>query len=79
VVKLLIEKIRYDKNMSLKQLSRKSGISKSHIWGVELGHRNPTITTLCQIARGLKVPCYELLECNCVRQGETERKCKYNG
>jgi len=76
MIDLFVAQIRYEKGYTLKELSGRSGVSKSQICDIENGFKIPTITTLCAIARGLRVPCYDLLECNC---GNPERKCKYNG
>ena len=41
-----IKEIRKEKNVSLRELSEKSGISKSEINFIENGHRDPTLRTM---------------------------------
>ena len=54
---------RAEKGYSLAELSKRSGVSISHIHNIENGIKTPTITTVCVIARALKMPCCRLLEC----------------
>jgi transcriptional regulator with XRE-family HTH domain len=46
--------------MTLKYLSKKTGVSKSQINAIENGLRNPTIPTLYRISLGLNVSMLEL-------------------
>lgn len=48
-----IKQIRREKNISLKQLSRKSGISSSQINDIENNYKMPSIFTLELIAKAL--------------------------
>ena len=48
-----IKQIRREKNISLKQLSRKSGISSSQINDIENNNKMPSIFTLELIAKAL--------------------------
>lgn len=51
-IKLLREK----NNLSLDELSRLSGVSRSMLAQIERGAANPTLSTLWKIANGMKVP-----------------------
>ena len=48
-------------NLSLDQLSERSGVSKSMLRQIEIGRSSPTIGVLWKIANGLKVPFTSLL------------------
>ena len=47
--------LRAERNLTLGQLSRISGISKAMLAEIEKGGSNPTINTLLKIANGLNV------------------------
>jgi transcriptional regulator with XRE-family HTH domain len=51
-----LKNIRLQRNLTLDQLSRDSGISKSMISEIERGIRNPSITTIWSLANCLKKP-----------------------
>lgn len=57
-----IGEIRKQKNISVRQLSLLSGVSKTHINEIERGNRIPTIEVLCRLAVGLKVRPVDLYE-----------------
>lgn len=59
-IKILVKKVRLEKNMTLEELARLSGISKGHLSKIERGEREPKISTLIQIALALKVDSNEL-------------------
>lgn len=52
---------RKAQNLSLDQLSARSGVSKSMLRQIEIGRSSPTISVLWKIANGLKVPFTSLL------------------
>jgi transcriptional regulator with XRE-family HTH domain len=60
---------RKAQNLSLDQLSAKSGVSKSMLRQIEIGRSSPTISVLWKIANGLKLPFSSLLS---RRQTEAE-------
>ena len=62
-MKIFVEQYRIEKNLTLSELSRMSGVAKSHISNIESGEKNPTILTLCKLAKALDVPCCELFSC----------------
>ena len=59
---MLLDKIMYDKNLSIRQLSIKTGIPKSTISDLASGRTMPRIDTLEIIAKGLKVRISDLYE-----------------
>lgn len=60
MVDIIVKQVRWDKNMTLRQLSKLSGVSTSTINDIENKIKVPTINTLCDIARGLGVPVTDL-------------------
>ena len=59
-IELLIKKVRLEKNMTLEELARLSGISRGHLSKMERQEREPRLSTLIQIALALKVDIKEL-------------------
>jgi transcriptional regulator with XRE-family HTH domain len=53
---------RLEKGYTQKQLSRKSGVSKSMISAIENTLRHPTIPVIHELARALKVDITDLYE-----------------
>ena len=56
-----LKRLRATRRMSLDEVSRLSGVSKSMLGQIERGEVNPTISTVWKIACGLNVPYSELL------------------
>ena len=56
----IIKEIRKDKQMTLKVLSEKSGVSKAMLSQIESAKVNPTISTVWKISTGLDVEINEL-------------------
>lgn len=54
--------LRVERNLSLGDLARESGISKTMLSDIEKGNSNPTINTIWKIANGLKVPYTKLID-----------------
>lgn len=52
---ILLKEIREQKRISLEQLSKISGISKSHLNYIERQEKEPTITILIKIAKALNI------------------------
>lgn len=51
-----INKIREEKNITIRELSRRTGIAPSVISNIESGKtKNPRINIVCNIAKGLNV------------------------
>ncbi len=59
-MKILLGKIMYEHNLSVRQVSRLTGISTSTIEKVMREDSNPTIRTLNKIAKGLNIPITDL-------------------
>ncbi len=59
-VELLIRQVRESRQMSLEELSRRSGISKAFLSYLERNEKQPTIPTLVRIAKALNVKEQEL-------------------
>lgn len=56
-----LKKIRNDKNLSLRDLSKLTGISFAYLWQLENDKaKNPRMGTKILISRGLKIPVNEL-------------------
>ena len=51
-----IRRIRQEKDLSLDELSKLSGVSKSMLAQIERGSGNPSLSTLWKIANGMMVP-----------------------
>ena len=61
-MKILLDKIMYDKNLSIRQLSITTGIPKPTISDIASGRTMPRIDTLEIIAKGLKIHISDLLD-----------------
>jgi len=59
-VEMIIKKVRTEKNMSLAKLAERTGLSSSHINDVEKGIKEPGITVLIRLAKGLGVSVTDL-------------------
>lgn len=51
-----IRRLREENKLSMDELSKLSGVSKSMLAQIERGDGNPTISTLWKISNGMKVP-----------------------
>ncbi len=60
MVKILLKKVRWKKDWTIRKVAVMSGISESYISEIENGKYIPTINVLCAIARGLQVPVTDL-------------------
>ena len=61
-MKILLDKIMYQKNMSIRQVSIVSGVSKSSVQECMNEDSNPTICTLEKLAAGLKCHITDLFD-----------------
>lgn len=59
-VEILLKELRLKKNMSLRELEIRSGVSKTQLNSIELNEKEPTITTLVRIAKALDVDIKDL-------------------
>lgn len=62
IIAINLKRLRNDRNLTLGQLSKISGISKAMLSDIEKGGGNPTINTIWKIANGLNVPYTKLLD-----------------
>lgn len=62
IIAVNLKSLRKERDLTLGQLSKISGISKAMLSDMEKGESNPTINTLWKIANGLNVPYTRLLE-----------------
>lgn len=56
IVSKNIKRVRQEKDLSLDELSKLSGVSKSMLVQIERGSGNPSLSTLWKIANGMMVP-----------------------
>ncbi|MCH3917151.1 MAG: XRE family transcriptional regulator [Spirochaetia bacterium] len=56
-----IQKLRASRHLTLNILSERSGVSKAMLSQIESDKVNPTVATVCKIARGLNVDLQDLL------------------
>lgn len=59
-IEILIKKVRKEKNVTLKTLSKKCGVSLSHINDIENNLKMPSLVVLVKIAKALNVTIMEL-------------------
>lgn len=57
----LIQNIRKNKSISQEKLSEKTGLDRTYISLIETGKRNPTLTSICKIAKALDIKASELI------------------
>jgi len=57
-----LAELRRDAGLSQEELAHRSGLHRTYVGGVERGERNPTLTTLLALARGLGLNPSVLLE-----------------
>lgn len=62
IIAFNLKELRNERNLTLGQLSKISGISKAMLSDIEKGGSNPTINTIWKIANGLNVPYTKLME-----------------
>jgi transcriptional regulator with XRE-family HTH domain len=46
---------------SLPELAKRSGLTYNYIGAIEIGHREPSLSTMLKLAKGFDVPLWELL------------------
>lgn len=55
MLKIYLKQIRHQKNLSLLQLSHKSGVSTTELNDIENQRKTPRLDTICRIAVALDV------------------------
>ena len=61
-MKILLDKIIHEKNLTNRQVTIMTGISKSTINRIKNGEVSPSADTLEILAKGLKVKIYDLID-----------------
>ena len=61
-MKILLTKVMYEKNVSVRQLSNMTGIPKSTINNIMIEKYSPTLDNVERIAKALKVGMVELFD-----------------
>lgn len=61
-MKILLDKIMTEKNLSTRQVERMTGISSSSVGRIRNGDVSPTADTLEALAKGLNVRITDLIE-----------------
>ena len=56
-----LRRVRLEQNLSQEKLAAKAGVSMQNISEIERGLRDPSLTTLQKLARGLKLPITDLV------------------
>lgn len=56
-----LHELRINKKMGVKELSQKSGVSESQIRNLERGCREPTLSTMEMLAKGLDMTLVDLV------------------
>ncbi|MFZ5969942.1 MAG: helix-turn-helix domain-containing protein [Bacillota bacterium] len=74
IIGLNILNYRKQKNMSMDELSKRSGVSKSMLSQIEQEKTNPTVVTVWKIARALDISLEELLQTSGDHQIEVLRR-----
>lgn len=59
-IKILVKDVRARKNITLAKLSDKTGISKTHINDIENNLKEPSLSIMIRLAKGLDVDLNEL-------------------
>ena len=57
-----VRKFREELGFSQEDLAFEAELHRTHVSGIECGVRNPTVLTVAQLAKALKVQLYELLK-----------------
>ena len=62
-MKIRIREMREQKQMTIIHLEQLSGVSRAEISDIETGKKNPTLCTVCALAKALKVQPCDLFDC----------------
>lgn len=62
-MKILLYQIRTKRNLTLRQLSEQSGVSKTEINLIENGKVIPKIDVICKLASALGIRVWDLFDC----------------
>lgn len=61
-MKILLDKIMYEKNLTIRQVSIMTGVSKSAINKIMNNEASPTLDTLERLAKGIKIRISDLYD-----------------
>ena len=59
-IEILLKQVREEKNVTIKKLAEKSGVSKSHISDIEKNYKMPSLIVMVKIAKALDVSVTDL-------------------
>ncbi len=59
-IEILLKQVRQEKNMTLSMLSKKSGVSRTHINDIENNLKSPSLFVMVRLAKALDVEITEL-------------------
>lgn len=59
-ISMRIREVRRTKGLTLMELSKMSGVSKTHISEIETGRQMPTLPVICLLAGAMEVKAEEL-------------------
>lgn len=59
-IEILLKQVREEKNVTIKKLAEKSGVSKSHISDIEKNYKMPSLIVMVKIAKALDVSVIDL-------------------
>lgn len=60
MMKLLMAQARVKRGLSIRELAKRAGISKSHVERIEAGESSRSLGAMCWIAKVLETPITEL-------------------
>jgi transcriptional regulator with XRE-family HTH domain len=66
----VVRQLRKERGVSQEGLATKAGIDRAYMGSLERGRRNPSLTTIARVARGLDLPISEL-----IREMEGSEQC----
>lgn len=58
-----LQRIRWEKNMTVERLSKLSGVSSSEITKIENNQVSPTLDTMCKLSHALNVHIWKIWNC----------------
>jgi len=61
-VKYYVDRVRVERQMSIRELAKQSHVAKSFIQKIEAGEANPSLEVMCRLAKALKVPVTDLFQ-----------------
>lgn len=59
-----LHEIREEKGVSLRELAKHAGVSKTKINEIENGQSDPTLKTMCRIAKALNMKIEDIFWCD---------------